>query len=184
MRKILVSNILVIAPTLSFAVEIQPSIGSSYRLSDQKDFTKADPKKTFTLDGADYALITNESHLPILVLNPKSSKAVIEIPETDNKEVINNLLSPHINQAVNEIIDGTLSAQILIQKKNYEQALRITSDLQKKYAEVANLYFLEGTIHYLMNNKSLAISKLEHGLTIAPENSQGKILLKQLKGDK
>ncbi|NUN05212.1 MAG: hypothetical protein HUU57_05575 [Bdellovibrio sp.] len=184
MKQKLAIYIFSLIPAVTQAVEIQPSIGSSYRLSDQKNFTKVEDAKTFDLKSADYALITSSSQLPILVINPKSSKAVIEIPATDNQEVLSSLVEPQVNKAVNEIVDGTMSAQIMIQQKNYEQALRITMQLQQKYSAVANLYFLEGTIHYLMNNKSLAITKLEQGLTMAPENTQGQNLLKQLKGGK
>lgn len=184
MKQILAIYIFSLLPAVTQAVEIQPSVGSSYRLSDQKNFTKVEESKPFDLKTADYALITGNSQLPILVINPKSSKAVIEIPETDNREVLSSLVDPQVNKAVNEIVDGTLSAQVLIQQKNYEQALRVTTQLQQKYSAVANLYFLEGTIHYLMNNKSLAIAKLEQGLTMAPDNTQGQNLLKQLKGGK
>ena len=184
MKQKLAIFILSLLPAVSQAVEIQPSVGSSYRLSDQKNFTKVEGATTFTLKDADYALITGGSQLPILIVNPKSSKAVIEIPDADNREVLSSLVDPQVNKAVNEIVDGTVSAQILIQQKNYEQALRITTQLQQKYSAVANLYFLEGTIHYLMNNKSLAIAKLEQGLTMAPDNTQGQNLLKQLKGGK
>lgn len=184
MRILILIYTLALMPVLANGVEIQPAAGASYRLSDEVEFTKIGDKKTFSLNKADYALITNGSQLPILVVNPKSSKAVIELPENANHEVLNNLVAPQVNKAVNEILDGTISAQILIQKKNYDQALRMTLQLQQKYFGIANLYFLEGTIHYLMNNKSLAIAKLEQGLIIAPENSQGQNLLKQLKGVK
>lgn len=164
------------------AVELKFPADSKYLLPGGDILKFANNDKNLELkDGGSVIILVNDS-IPVLVHHSKNSNAKIEINPADLKKITDQFLAPQLNTALNEIAKAQVEIQGLIQKRNLNVALTKVNQLKEKYNGVALILFLEGTVHYLLNNKQLATSALEQGLVIDPNNSDAKSLLSKLKG--
>lgn len=182
MRLITVFVFIALFSRLSLALDIKVPANSLYKKSGEDSFATADSATTIPLPANSSILLKTPNNLPLLIYHPANDNSKVEISDGDLKQISETALEPRLNQALNELTSANLEIQKLIQRKNYSEALSQLNRLKSKYPQVALVHFLEGTLHYLQNDKTLAIQALERGLLIQPDNTEAQTLLKQLKG--
>jgi tetratricopeptide (TPR) repeat protein len=76
------------------------------------------------------------------------------------------------NDIAKNIITLTQRINNLVKKNKLNIALRETNNLIKKYPAVSILFDMQGSIHYLLGQRSRSIVSYKKSLTINPENLQ------------
>lgn len=147
----------------------------------QTTFTTLKKETPVEFKSGDSALASTSQGLTLLILAPRDEKSSVRVSDADLSNATRDQLQPALQSATSEIIDGLRKVESLIQKRDYEQALQITSNLKSKYPRISSILFTDGTANYLMNNKAASIESLEKGLELDTSNAAASKLLKKLK---
>ena len=164
------------AEELTFATNVR------YKRPDENSFIELKSGEKLSLKQGDSLLITTSEGLPMLIYSTKSASSQIHIPNADLQSIMQEQLKSALEKSTQEIVEGLRRTEALIQKRDYAQALSTISPLKEKYKTISSVLFMSGTVHYLMNNKDLAIEELQQGLLLDPENIPAKNLLQKLGG--
>lgn len=146
------------------------------------DFVSIKSGSTFELNRGDTAIAMHSDGFPFFILAPRDEKSTVVLANGNLQSLMQDQMSGTINRSVAEIVNGLRKSESLMAKKDYTQAMTVLSSLKSKYSQVASIYFLSGSISYLLNNKSLAIDDLQKGLALDPNDQTAKNLLDKLKG--
>lgn len=151
---------------------------------DQPAFSTVKAGETINLKAGDATLMVSKKGLPVLIFIPGSSDAKLLLKDSHFDDALREQLSPSLDTATNEIVTGLRKAETLIHKKEIGQALTVVNALKAKYKNVSSVLFMSGTLAYLQNDKAGALTDLEKGLEIDPQDEAAKSLLLRLKGGK
>lgn len=163
------------AQTLSFDTDIE------YKKNQDTVFTELKLGQTIKLVPGDFVFAETKDNLPILILAAKSDKTSIKVTNADIRRYFLKKLSEQVNADVSEIIEVIRKSEILMQKREYTQAINILNPAREKFPNNSEVLFLSGTLNYLLNNKNLAKDELEKGLAINPKNTAAQKLLESIK---
>ncbi len=173
--------ILFFSTSVSFSQTIQFEQNSRIKKENQNVFQDVKAGDKISLKPSESIFVITEKNLPIVVLNPGSKSSTLTITESNLSSMLQEQLQPSLNAATNEIVNELRKAENLIQQKNYSQALTGVNQLKAKYQGISSVYFISGTIYYLLNNRNAAIEDLEKGLKIEPNQDAATKLLAKLK---
>lgn len=165
----------------SYAQTIQFEQNSRVKKENQNIFQDVKAGDKIVLKPSESLFVITEKNLPLVVLNPSSKASTLTVTESNLSSMLQEQLQPALNAATNEIVNELRKAENLIQQKNYSQALTGVNQLKTKYQGVSAIYFISGTIYYLLNNRNAAIEDLEKGLKIEPNQDAATKLLAKLK---
>ena len=135
-------------------------------------------------DGQAYVVVP-EGQLPWLIFNPANRNSQIKLSSSKSEALYQNLMQPVLDRQLNEILNEVNRVQMMIQKRDYSNAVTQARQLKEKYPRLATVYFLSGTANFMANNKSVASEDFKRGLEIDPKNDWAKSLQEKLqKGDR
>ena len=126
--------------------------------------------------------VSTPQGLPMLIYSVQKDSSKVTVSNIMISTAVQEQLQPALEKSTAEIIEGLRRAEVLVQKRELNQAATITNSLKEKYKYVSSIWFLSGTIAFLQNSKTTAIEDLEKGLRLDPDNDPAKKLLTKLKG--
>lgn len=153
-----------------------------FKKTEQNFFTDLKAGESLNVPSGEVAMVLTPQGLPLLIFSPQSKNSQIALPDSDIQTVMQEQLRPTLEKSTREIVEGLRRTESALQKRDYNQALATITPLKDKYKNLSSVLFMSGTVHYLMNNKTLAAEELQQGLAIDPENAAAKNLLQQLRG--
>lgn len=166
------------------AFDIQFDVKSQYQKNNQSQFQDLEANTVLSLSDQESALVTTSNSLPILIYGVSSQNSKMEINQNTLKALTLNSLKIETEAQVNQTISTIRKAEFLIQKRNYAQALDELNQGVNQNKNISELYFLRGTVQYLLKNNELAKVDLQKGLEISPNHETARKLLNQLKEKK
>jgi tetratricopeptide (TPR) repeat protein len=172
---------LTLVGAIAFSEEITFESDVIYKLEGRTGFEQLKGSSPLKLRAGESALVSTSQGLSLLVYSPKNEKAQIKVSDADLNQLTRDQLRPALEKATNEIIEGLRKAESSIQRRDYDQALQISSALKTKYPSVSSILFTNATANYLTNNKAAAIEDLQKGLALDPNDAPATKLLKKLK---
>ncbi len=135
-------------------------------------------------DGQAYVVVP-EGQLPWLFFAPSSRDSKIKLTASKSEALYQNLMQPALDRQLNDILNQINRVQMMIQKRDYSNAVTQAGQLKEKYPRLATVYFLSGTANFMANNKSGANEDFKKGLEIDPNNDWAKSLQEKLqKGER
>lgn len=168
--------------TSAYAEQVSFESEAQYKKNLQDSFSNLPVGESIQLRSGESILGLTKAGIPLLIVSTSNDNSKIFISDANLNSLIQDRLQPLIESSTSEIIDVLRKAEVLIQKRDYSQALSLINPIKQKYKNISSLLFMSGTIFYLMNNKTSAIEDLQNGLKIESNNEPAKKLLAQLKG--
>lgn len=124
-----------------------------------------------------------DGRIPMVLIPVLPGSTEIKINPPTYREAAGETSQKEISQIVSEVMIAIESIQKEIQKKNYDQAMFILEETQKKYQDVAFLNFVRGSILFLQGKKNKARKAVTKALQSHPNYKEGKEFLKALGGE-
>jgi predicted Zn-dependent protease len=169
--------------TQAFALQVTTDFKASYQKTGDSNLVDLNPREVLQLDPGQQVLFQADGHIPMLIVIPKDKDAQVHLSNEQQKDLIQKATQKSLSEAVSEIVAKIQATEWLIKNKNYSSAQTNLNELQDKYPQVASIYFMQGTVHFLLNNRKAAVAAFEQGLRIDPNNVDAKKLLENLRKD-
>lgn len=172
-----------LAAFLSFASAEEVSFESdvSCKKADEMNFSTIKSGDKLVLKPGETAFVLSKNGVPLLIY-PSAKDSRITVTDANFASLLSEMLQPQLEKSSSEIIDGLRRADSLIQKRDFNQAAQVILPLRTKFPRISSVLFMDGTIHYLLNDRATAIADLEKGLQIDPGNEDAKRLVAKLRG--
>ncbi|MFM6928379.1 MAG: tetratricopeptide repeat protein [Bdellovibrio sp.] len=167
--------------TNAFALQVTTDFKAAYQKTGDSNLAVLNPREVLHLDPGQQALFQSDGHIPMLIVIPKDKDAQVHLSNEQQKDLIQKAMQKSVNEAVTDIVSKLQTVEWHIKSKNYSAAQMSLSELQDKYPQVASVYFMQGTVHFLLNNRKAAMTAFEQGLQIDPNNIDAKKLLENLR---
>jgi hypothetical protein len=175
--------ILIFFSHMAFAQQILFDTNVSVQKTGQTNFDELKTGAKVKLKRGETLLAVPKQGIPLLIVSAMNSDTQINVTNANFSSVIVETLQSELEKSSNEIVDALRRSDQFIQKRDYSQASQIMGPLKDKYPRVSAIFFMNATIHYLMNDKDLAGRDLERGLQIDPHNEDAKNLLAKIRGN-
>lgn len=172
----LISSVPAFGAEIIFDADTRVKMSGAQNFSDQKAGTSIELKP-----GSDI-LILSKKNFPMIIMTPQSGSSKVKITDGLMEQVLTEQIQPAVQSATSDILKELKKTELLIQKRELNQALAIVTVLKQKYKNISSILFMSGTVFYLLNNKTNAIEDLEAGLKLDPTDEAAKKLLERLKG--
>lgn len=183
MQRIIITLIMIaLGSQTGFASEIFFESAVQIKKNNQSVFMPLPAGQSLPMQAGESAFILTSQNIPVLIYAIQNKDSKITLEDSNVSAAIQEYLTPNLQKATHEIIEGLRKTEALIQKRDLSQAVTIVTALKEKYQNIPSVLFMSGTVHYLMNKKSSAIEDLQKGLMIDSNNESAKKLLAQLKG--
>ncbi|MGE5087296.1 MAG: tetratricopeptide repeat protein [Bacillota bacterium] len=167
--------------TNTFALQVTTDFKTLYQKPGDSNLMELNPRDVLQLDPGQQVLFQADGHIPMLIVVPKDKDAQVHLSNDQQKDLIQKATQKPVSEAVSEIVSKIQATEWLIRSKNYSGAQMNLTELQNKYPQVASIYFMQGTVHFLLNNRKAAVTAIEQGLQIDPNNIDAKKLLENLR---
>jgi Tfp pilus assembly protein PilF len=164
------------------AEEITFETDVSIKRNNELNFTTVPAGQKLVMTRGEFVYVVTPNNPPLLMFSASNNKSQLLVKESNFTAALKEVLRPQIESVTNEILSALRRADQLLQKRDYSRAAQLVAPLKEKYPRVSSILFMDGTIHYLLNDKSLAIESLEKGLALDPNNEDAQHLLARLRG--
>ncbi len=162
---------------ICFAESITFDSPVRYLKNEDNQYIELKSKEELILKSGDKVFVNPNDNLPFFIYSTSSDKTFIHIPGNQLKNLDQERTTAQVEKMTNSVLGQIRQIDSMIASRNFKEALNQVNDLKLKYRHLSEIYFLSGTVNYLLNNKSVAIKDLESGLSINAENKAAKKLL-------
>ncbi len=166
---------------MSHATTLTSETTLQYRSAKEQESKKLEAGQSLELQPGSQILVQSPDQIPLLVVVPNENADNVHLTGALQKDLLAQATRSFLNEATKDLLAKTQQAQSHIKARRFAEAHSLLGSSIDKYPQVGTLYFMQGTVYYLENNRREAVSSLEAGLRYDPENNDAKKLLEKLK---